>query len=131
MHCCRRPRKRSPCSERLLGMTRAYTASWRPHEESAAYAHRRRHPLTHLYAKRSQQLGCWAGRRVVWSRLRSHFPHMQGPRVVRRPEGCRTDSAEARAGQYRPTAAYLHKRERKRRVKAPVKPAAVCQRQHS
>ena len=39
---------------------RPHTAGRRPRAgESAAYVRRRRHPLTHLYPKRSQQLGSW------------------------------------------------------------------------
>ena len=53
----RRPRRQCPRASRV----RPHTAGWRPRAgESAAYALRRRHPLTHLYAERSQQIGSWA-----------------------------------------------------------------------
>ena len=76
--------------------------------DSAAYACRRRHPLTHLYAKRSQLLGSWAG----------HSPPQAGP--ARRAT---TDRRMDRLGRGpgRPVQFYVREREIKRRVKGPVK----------
>ena len=75
--------------------------------------------LTHLYAKRSQQLGSWAGGQggtpggLVVPVPHCHFPPQAGPvrRAVRRPACVRIGCAEANTGPYRP---YARGRKEKR-----------------
>ena len=102
---CRRPRRRSPA--RLAGTT--------PHRRLAApcwaYARRSRHPLTHLYAKRSLQIGSWAGGSGWTQGGLVTSLRRPGRCAVRRPVGGRTGWIEARTGMYRPTCAREKERE--------------------
>ena len=51
--------------------------------QSVAYARRRRHPLTHLYAKHSQQLDSWAGRAGRAAGWAGHILAVTSPPSVR------------------------------------------------
>ena len=90
-------------------------ASWvQPHTvgrmpragESAAYARRCRHPLTHLYAKCSPQLGSWAGRAVRDAGWAGHVPRGHVPPQAglahRAATSVWTGWGKARTGPYRP-----------------------------
>ena len=73
--------------------------------ENAAYARRRRHPLRHVYAKRSPQLGSWAGRAGRFGRDAGsawHVPRGYVP-LQARPAGVRAGWAEARTCLTGPT----------------------------
>ena len=88
---------------RLVGTT--ITAGRQPRAgESSAYARRRRHPVTHLYAKRSQQLCSWAGGP---GGTPGHFPDHVPPAG----RAGASSWAEARTGPYRP---YVRGRKEKK-----------------
>ena len=101
---------------------RPHTAGWRS-RAGKAYARRRWHTPVRQSVLNSLAPGPVGrtGRRMGWSRPRSHVPQQTGP-ARREATGRRPDRLGRSLG--RPVQAYVRKRETKRRVKAPVKPAA-------